>query len=612
MFECYASFQQDRQVRIWLLFLRRAAPLEFVMKNNRLGAIIRANMRNVPFIVMLGLAASFLEGSGIGLLIPLTAILLAGTVPDDLPAPITGISESFFAMDPGIRTMAMVGAVLALIVMKGLVQTASTIMISRIETGVARDLRDNLSSLVLRLDYPFFLKNDAARLAVIISGDSWAVSHAVRAALLIIPAAAGLSVFGFILAWLDWRLFLVALAGGMLILAVLTSLEGRQARLSAASTSHYHLLFERMLAIVTATRTIRIFGQQQREQARFAEASENVRAAMFSIHRLSAFVAPSLDMLVAILFVAILLAGYQIGVSVPEMIVFLVILLRSQSNVQMISKARMGIAEEKRAIAEVEWLLDQAELESRLSGPEPVASIDRPIIFDRVSYDYPDGSAALHDVSVSILPGVATALIGKSGAGKTTLVNLVCRLLVPQSGTIRMGGQPIDRMNLAEWRGRIAIAGQDFALADGNVADNIAYGCPGASPDDVRRAAQAAGADRFIDRLANGYETPVGREGTHLSGGQRQRIALARALIKEPDLLILDEATNAVDAMTETEIMTLLKEHRHFRTALVISHRQSTLSACQQGIVIDDGRIVEAGPLQELAYYQRMTGGHYE
>jgi subfamily B ATP-binding cassette protein MsbA len=158
------------------------------------------------------------------------------------------------------------------------------------------------------------------------------------------------------------------------------------------------------------------------------------------------------------------------------------------------------------------------------------------------------------------------------------------------------------------WRERIAIAGQDIELVEGTVAENIAYGRPEAAQADIEEAARTAGADVFVAGLPEGYATRVGQGGMRLSGGQRQRIGIARALLREPDLLILDEATNAVDAISEQELMKLLSEHRHFRTALVISHRRSTVSVCQDGIVIDHGEIREAGPLRQLEYYRSMAG----
>jgi subfamily B ATP-binding cassette protein MsbA len=158
-----------------------------------------------------------------------------------------------------------------------------------------------------------------------------------------------------------------------------------------------------------------------------------------------------------------------------------------------------------------------------------------------------------------------------------------------------------------QWRARIAIAGQDIALLDGTVAQNIAYARPDATRDEIELAAQVAGASEFIARLPEGYGTRLGLNSVSLSGGQRQRIGLARALVRRPDLLILDEAISAVDSISETEIIKLLHDHRHFRTALVISHRKSTLAACQDCIVLEQGRLAEAGPIERSAYYRAMA-----
>jgi len=165
----------------------------------------------------------------------------------------------------------------------------------------------------------------------------------------------------------------------------------------------------------------------------------------------------------------------------------------------------------------------------------------------------------------------------------------------------------IDYVSIARRR-KIAIAGQDAELVAGTVAENIAYGRPDASVADIEAVARAAGADSFIAALPQGYDTPVGPDGLGLSGGQRQRIGVARALLLNPDLLIFDEATSAVDALSDREIVKLATEHRHFRTLLIVSHRKTTVAACELGIVLSDGRVAEAGRLADLAYFQRMAG----
>jgi len=218
------------------------------------------------------------------------------------------------------------------------------------------------------------------------------------------------------------------------------------------------------------------------------------------------------------------------------------------------------------------------------------------------------GATLLAGLALSLGPASSVAVIGPNGAGKTTLINLLCRLVEPATGAIHLGGTAIDAIDPSSWRRRIAVAGQDSDLVTGTVAENIAYGRPDASTDEIEAAARAAGADSFIAALPQGYATPVGPHGLNLSGGQRQRVGVARALLLNPDLLIFDEATNAVDALSDREIIKLASEHHHFRTLLIVSHRKTTIAACQRGIVLQDGRVTEVGPLADLAYFQHMAG----
>lgn len=571
-----------------------------------LASIVRPYLRSVPLIALLGLLAGLLEGIGIGLLIPLVALLLADDAAPSLPAPFRALVEQSAGHDTGYRILGIAAAMVAFIVLKGLVQIANNAFVANIDGRLARDIRNGLSARMVNAEYAFFLKNDSSSLAQIISTDSWYASEAIRSLLSIVPAAVALIVFGAILVWLDWRLSLLVAAGAAVIEGALMLLEGRQRRLGREVMESNHALWERMMSVASAIRAIRIFGQKERELERFERASEDVRRALFRTMRLTVSVVPVVEVLISVLFVGILVAAYLLGDSIPKLTAFLVLLARAQPQAQMVSRARLEYASRLGSLERVNWLLGQEN--ERAGGSRVIEAIDKPIRFYEVSYAYPDGTVGLEQVSVTIRPDVATALIGASGAGKSSFVALIALLTAPASGEIYHGDEPISTFDPGAWRSRIAIAGQNVELVDGTIAENIAYGMPSASREQIEEAAQAASASAFIESLRDGYATQLGFAGLKLSGGERQRIGLARALLRRPDLLILDEAISAVDALTEQEVMKLLKRRRCFRSALVISHRRSTLALCEDGIVLEGGRLIESGPLRTFSYYRRMTG----
>ena len=563
----------------------------------------------VPLIAALGLLASLLEGAGIGLFVPLLALLLNDPASASLPEPLRALTNLFSGASLQSRTLLFGGAIVGLILLKNVVQAANECLLVSVKGRIGRDIRNGLARSLLSVDYAFFLKQNPARLTRIVSTDSWYVVEAAHSALTMIPAVTALVVFGVLLALLNLKLFLIIAIGGAAIQGSIYLFERRQQRLSYEFTASTQQLWQRHLTVLQAPRVIRLFGQQRREQERAADAIERLWQSLRATSYLNAIVQPAVDALIALLFLTVLLAGYWSGMSIPAITAFLLLMTRAQPHAKTISRARIGIATYEGSIREVDWLLTQASAPiAAIAKPDGDPRLDRPIAFENVSFAYPNGGRGLDQASFTIEPGITTALLGESGAGKTTLINLLCRLVEPEAGAIRLGDEAIDAIDPASWRRRIAVAGQDSDLVTGTVAENIAYGRPDAADDEIKAAARAAGADSFIATLPQGYDTPVGPHGLNLSGGQRQRVGVARALLLNPDLLIFDEATNAVDALSDMEIVKLASEHHHFRTLLIVSHRKTTIAACQRGIVLQDGKVVEAGSLSELAYFRTMAG----
>jgi len=243
-------------------------------------------------------------------------------------------------------------------------------------------------------------------------------------------------------------------------------------------------------------------------------------------------------------------------------------------------------------------------------GATPLPRIHGEIRFDHVSFGYTSEQLILKDIDLAIRPGEVVALVGPSGAGKTTLVQLLPRFYDPVRGSVRVDGVDLREVTLRSLRSQIGIVAQDTLLFSGSVRDNILYGRPDASEGELERVVKAAHADVFIRELPEGYDTLLGERGAKLSGGQRQRIAIARAFLGDPRILILDEATSALDSESEHLIQDALKRLMRGRTNVVIAHRLSTVLHADRIVVLDRGRIIQVGPhellLSEGGLYRRL------
>ncbi len=355
-------------------------------------------------------------------------------------------------------------------------------------------------------------------------------------------------------------------------------------------------------------RTVQSFVQEPAERKRYAERiGESVRAALSRAQIRGVF----FGVLTFSTFVGIVIVLWQGGLLVlegqltpGELVQFLLYTITIAAAIGALASFFSSYQE---AVGAAQRVFEILETEPGIKDPPAPVSLPSPargsVSFDRVSFRYsPDTSAAwtLQDIDLSCSPGEVVALVGPSGAGKTTLVSLLPRFWDPARGRILIDGVDIRSLRLPELRSAIAIVPQDPALFSGTIRENIAYARPGASMEDVESAARAAHAHEFVERLPERYETVVGERGIKLSGGQRQRVAIARAILKDPLILILDEATSSLDTESERLIEDALSRLLVGRTTLIIAHRLSTVRRADRLVVLDRGRIVEEGSHSEL------------
>ena len=264
------------------------------------------------------------------------------------------------------------------------------------------------------------------------------------------------------------------------------------------------------------------------------------------------------------------------------------------------------IGDLQRAAGASERLMELLAVPPDIRPPADPVALPEPargeVSFDQIGFNYPamPDRAALHEFSLKVAPGERIALVGPSGAGKTTVFQLLLRFYDPQTGSIRLDGVDLRDVDPAALRARIGLVAQDPVIFSGDAWENIGYGRPGASQEEIRAAADAAAATEFIDPLPDGFDTFLGEKGVRLSGGQRQRIAIARAILRNPPVLLLDEATSALDSESERAVQTALETLMAGRTTLIIAHRLATVTKADRIVVIDDGAIVATGTHEQL------------
>jgi ATP-binding cassette subfamily B protein/subfamily B ATP-binding cassette protein MsbA len=414
-----------------------------------------------------------------------------------------------------------------------------------------------------------------------------------------------------------WQLLVLSLVIAPLAALVIRSLALMLKRANRKAMEEMAQLYSVLGETFQGIKIVKAFTMERQERRRFHATSKTYFEKAMKIGWYDAWTRPMTEILgIFIICLAMLAGAYLVlrgetrllGIPMcsrpltwPTLLMFYGLLVGTADPARKLSdvltQLQCGIAAADRIYA----LLDREPQVRDPLHPRPLPRHSKDLVFERVSFAYQPGHPVLHDIDLRVRFGETIAIVGPSGCGKSTLANLICRFADPTAGVIRLDGIPLPEVRIRELRGQIGLVTQDPLLFDDTVMNNIRYGSPGASDAAVIEAAKQAHAHRFVEQeLPDGYKTIVGPLGGQLSGGQRQRIALARAILRNPSLLILDEATSQVDLESERLIQTVMEKFIRGRTAVIITHRLGALVLADRIAVMQDGRILDVGAHSEL------------
>lgn len=497
--------------------------------------------------------------------------------------------------------------ILAVALSKNVFIYIQSFFMAYVQQSVMRSLRNDLFSKYQRLTLGYFHSRRTGQVMSRVTNDVVVLNESIDIGFnhLVADLVTALVLFSTLII-LSVKLTLMAMVVLPAVFGFIWFVGKKMRKYSARSQERMADVNSVLEESVSNMRVVKAFAMEDFEERKFFEATGNYFSSLLRMIRIRAFASPINDLLATIAGVVILLyAGSRIvsgsgEFDAGDFMIFIMAMFTLIKPVKSLSQIHVKLQEGMAAAERVFEVIDTEEKIKNHPQATRVKSFGDRIVYDQIHFSYKDSEKVLDGISFEVKRGEVIALVGPSGGGKSTMFDLLPRFYEPQSGTIRIDGLDINRITLESLRGLMGIVTQETQLFNDTIFNNISYGARSSEKEKVIGAAKTANAHNFIMEFEKGYETVVGNRGVMLSGGQRQRIAIARALVKDPEILIFDEATSSLDTESEVLVQEAIDSLMHNRTALVIAHRLSTIKNATRIMVLDRGRIVETGTHSEL------------
>lgn len=548
-------------------------------------------------MVGLGLAAALAETLGISLAVLFLFSILGKT--DSLAqvgGPFAGLLQRL-QNEAGADPSMIAGALLILILCNAGLLYLNEVTSASMANHVAQRTRDLVHERYVTVGYRWLQEQEQGALIDTLSKETWIVADAFNSVAGTAVNLCAVLVFGVGLLVLSWQITLTAALAALATFSIMRALAGPVRRLGDEMLTENQKMAERMLVSLHGMRTLRAFAQERYVLRLFTAASSEVRKLAIRYERLKALVRPvgEAGSLGAMVLIAVI-AGW-VGIDVPTIVASALLLFRLQPNLRAIDSNRLALDRMTAALRNVRVMLEREDKIWPTVGTDDFKGFEREIRFEAVTFIHDQRRApSLDSVSFTIRRGEVTALSGPSGSGKSTIINLLLRLYEPGQGRILVDGLDLLALRRESWLEQIAIAGQDAELVEGTVAQNIRLARHDATLEDLREACSMVEILSDIEAIPEGFDARIGPGGLSFSGGQRQRLGLARALIRRPDILILDEAMSALEPSLEERIRARIWRLMAGKTIVTVSHRQDALRSADNIIQMSGGKILPARP----------------